>query len=387
MSKVKNALVVGGGMGGLAAAIALAQRGVDVALIEQRPAFNAPGVGLGQPANALRVYRALGVLDQVLSAGFIYDHMTIYDADRVLIAEHKFLLGDEQIPPVCALSRASLHEILLAAAVRAGVGIRLGTHVSAIEDEGDQAVAHFHDGTASRFDLIAGFDGIRSQIRKHVCGTLFTPAYCGFGAWRVQTPRPTDVTGMEFLQGVCGKTGVMPISNDKMYLFLIRPEAADASFQPSQMVDLFRDRLTPFGAYVREVSASLTVQSDIVYSPLEPHLVPWPWHRGRVVIGGDAAHVVAPHLTQGAAIAVEDALLLAHELMDEGSPVNVRLMRYAQKRYARCAFVYTFARQWLESEQAIRTQQQMDAARIELAQNASARIAVSDRILNSWILE
>ncbi len=128
MSKIRRVLIVGGGVGGLTAATAFAQRGVEVVLIERRPAFDVPGVGLGQPANALRVYDALGVLPEILAAGFSYDHMHIFDPNRELIARHEFLLGDERIPPFCALSRLRLHEILLGAAERAGAEIRLGLH-------------------------------------------------------------------------------------------------------------------------------------------------------------------------------------------------------------------------------------------------------------------
>src|SRR3954453_6912244 len=84
-----------------------------ITLFERRPAFDIPGVGLGQPANALRVYDTLGVLEEVLATGFSYDRMWLFDAQRRPIVEHKFLMGDERIPAFCALSRLQLHEILL----------------------------------------------------------------------------------------------------------------------------------------------------------------------------------------------------------------------------------------------------------------------------------
>jgi 2-polyprenyl-6-methoxyphenol hydroxylase-like FAD-dependent oxidoreductase len=103
-----------------------------------------------------------------------------------------------------------------------------------------------------------------------------------------------------------------------------------------------------------------------------------------VVLGGDAAHTFPPHLTQGAAMAAEDGYALGrHVLRGEGS-LEARLMAYSQERYARCAFVYTFARQWMDDEQAVRTPEDLAVARAELALNASARIGLSDRILNSY---
>jgi 2-polyprenyl-6-methoxyphenol hydroxylase-like FAD-dependent oxidoreductase len=103
MNDIGRVLIVGGGVGGLTAATAFAQRGVEVLLIERRPSFDVPGVGLGQPANALRVYEALGVLPEILASGFTYDRMFIFDQNRELIVEHKFLLGDDKLPAFCAL--------------------------------------------------------------------------------------------------------------------------------------------------------------------------------------------------------------------------------------------------------------------------------------------
>jgi 2-polyprenyl-6-methoxyphenol hydroxylase-like FAD-dependent oxidoreductase len=385
VSDIRRVLVVGGGVGGLTAAATFARRGVEVVLIERRPAFDIPGVGLGQPANALRVYDTLGVLDEILATGFSYDRMYLFDARRRLIVEHKFLLGDERVPAFCALSRLQLHEILLGAAQRAGVQIRLGVTVSEILEDDERVEVAFSDGRRESFDLLAGFDGIRSNTRLHLVGTAFVPRPSGYGAWRVQAPRPDDVRGMEFLQGIGSKTGAMPLGDDTMYLFHIRPEAAGADFTSEDRVLLFQERLAQYGGYVADIAASLNADSDIVYSPIEPLLLPWPWFRGRVVIGGDAAHTVAPHLTQGAAMAAEDAFVLVREVVADDGPLEARLMRYSMKRYPRCAFVYTFSGQWLLDEQSVRSAEDMEAARAELTLNASARIGASDRILDGPI--
>jgi len=385
MSDIRRVLVVGGGVGGLTAATAFAQRGVDVVLIERRPTFDIPGVGLGQPANALRVYDALGVLPEILATGFSYDRMCIFDANRELIVEHKFLLGDETVPATCALSRLQLHQILLGAAKRAGVEVRTGLTADQIRDEKDRVAVLFSDGRGDSFDLVAGFDGIRSTMRLHVVGTAFAPRPSGYGGWRVQVPRHASVRCMEFLQGIGGKTGAMPLSNELMYVFHICPKGPDADFKREDYANLLKARLAPYGSYVADVAASLDVISDIVYSPIEPMMLPWPWFRGRIVLGGDAAHTFAPHLTQGAAMAAEDGYILAREAAADDVPIAARLMRYSQARYARCAFVYTFAYQWMLDEQSVRTPEQMAAARLELRTNMSARLAASDRILNERI--
>src|ERR1700761_6117095 len=175
MNSIRTVLVVGGGVGGLSCALAFAQRGVEVTLIERQPNFNVPGVGLGQPANALRAYDRLGLLDEVLETGYIYDHMGIFDANHRLIVDHKFLLGDERIPPVCALRRSDLHRVLLSAAETAGVKVLLGREVVEIADDGRRGGGTFSDGSRGDFDLMAGFDGIRSTTRLQVVGTMFKP--------------------------------------------------------------------------------------------------------------------------------------------------------------------------------------------------------------------
>jgi 2-polyprenyl-6-methoxyphenol hydroxylase-like FAD-dependent oxidoreductase len=387
MGDIGRVLIVGGGIGGMTAATAFAQRGVEVVLIERRRDFDVPGVGLGQPANALRVYDALGVLSEILKTGFTYDRMCIFDANREeLIVEHKFLLGDDSVPATCALSRLQLHEILLGAAERAGAQIRTGLTVSEIHEEKDRVTVTYSDGRIESFDLLAGFDGIRSTTRLHLVGTAFEPRPSGYSGWRAQVARPEYVRCMEFLLGVGGKTGAMPLSEDLMYVFHICPEAPEAVFKREDLPDLLRARLFPYGSYVAEVAATLDANSDIVYSPIEPMLLPWPWFRGRVVLGGDAAHTFPPHLTQGAAMAAEDGYVLAREVLAEDIPVEARLMRYSQMRYARCALVYTFSYQWMLDEQSARTPKHLAAVRSELTMNGSTRLAASDRILNSRII-
>jgi len=386
MGHVGRVLVVGGGIGGLTAATAFAQRGVEVVLIERRAGFDVPGVGLGQPANALRIYAALGVLSEILASGFSYDRMYIFDRDRELIIEHKFLLGDRTVPAFCALSRLRLHEILLAAAKRAGVDVRTGLTVNKIHEDKDRVTVTFSDGRVGFFDLLAGFDGIRSTTRLHLVGTAFAPRPSGYGGWRVQVARPEYVRCMEFLQGVGSKTGAMPLADNLMYIFHICPESPEAVFTRADYPDLFRERLSQYRSYVADIAASLDANSDVVYSPIELMLLPWPWFRGRVVLGGDAAHTVPPHLTQGAAMAAEDGYVLAREMLEDDIPVKARLMKYSQLRYARNAFVYKFAYQWMLDEQSVRTPEDLTATRLELAKNGSARIAASDRILNSRVI-
>jgi len=180
----------------------------------------------------------------------------------------------------------------------------------------------------------------------------------------VQARRPDDVRGMEFLQGVGSKTGAMPLSNDIMYLFHIRPEAPDA-ISPDRSRPVVQ---TAFGAVWRLRRRNRRIAQQRFRHRLQPDraadaavaVVSWTgrhWRRRR-------AHLrTASHA--GAAMAAEDAFVLAREVLDDDVPIEARLMRYSMKRYPRCAFVYTFSGQWLHDEQSVRSAEDLEAARAE----------------------
>lgn len=381
VGEIRRVLVVGGGIGGLVAATALAQRGVEVVLAEIKPAFTVYGVGLGQPANALRVLDAIGVLEDVLDAGFAFDRLRIHDHDRELIAEHKFVMGGRGIPPMNALPRKDLHRILVDAVHRAGVDTRLGTSVADLQQDTSGVHVTFAGGGAEDFDLVVGFDGIKSTTRQVLYERACEPLYSGYSAWRTIVERPSDVTCMEFYQGLGSKTGVMPLTDRLMYLFHIRPEPGRPWFDPADFPELLRERLAGYGGLAAEIRETVSSDLEIAYSPLELAIAPPPWHRGRVVIGGDAAHAYPPHLTQGSAMAVEDAMVLAEEVVS-GKPVERLLEDYLARRYARCAFVYSFSFQMLLAEQSITTPAALASARTELAANVSTRLSAADRFLD-----
>jgi 2-polyprenyl-6-methoxyphenol hydroxylase-like FAD-dependent oxidoreductase len=171
-----------------------------------------------------------------------------------------------------------------------------------------------------------------------------------------------------------------------MYLFHIGPEADGLKVPPGGAADEFRRRLDGYGGYVADIAAALTTKSHVVYSPLNELLVPRPWHRRRIVLGGDAAHVVPPHLTQGAAMAVEDAYVLAQCLPASDalapSALESALRRYETLRYPRAAFVASFAGWWMRTEQSVRSADQLRAISSDWRANMSDRIGASDAILD-----
>lgn len=162
MNHGDRVLIVGAGVGGLAAGAALAERGIEARIIEVKPEPNVYGVGINQPANALRALNSLGVLQEVLDVGYVFDRWTFHDHRGNLVVDCPSKLGGPGIPPNNGLSRRDLHSILIGAAQRAGVGVRYGTTVTELVEEGDGVHVTLSDGAVEQYELVVGFDGINS---------------------------------------------------------------------------------------------------------------------------------------------------------------------------------------------------------------------------------
>jgi 2-polyprenyl-6-methoxyphenol hydroxylase-like FAD-dependent oxidoreductase len=135
------------------------------------------------------------------------------------------------------------------------------------------------------------------------------------------------------------KAGVNPHSRDEMFLFLVQPIADDRRLSPQQMLAELRAQLADFSGDVMSfVRDHVTDPQLIDYRPMNAFLLPPPWHRGRVVVIGDAAHTTTPHLATGAGIAIEDAVVLA-ELLATDLPVAALLDQFMTRRFERCRLV------------------------------------------------
>lgn len=379
-----RALVIGAGIGGLGAAAALAQRGVEVEVVERRDSFAIPGVGLGQPANALRALDSLGVLEEISEAGFAFDRLQVLGPDGEVVVDHRFRLGGEGMPAFIALPRIDLHRILLGAVERAQVQIRMATAPEWVRQGKDEVELGIDGGTES-FDMVAGFDGLRSWTREEILGSAARPNFSGYAAWRLIVPRPSSVSCMQFHQGLGHKTGVMPLNEDTMYLFHIRPESQGLVVDPSKGVDSLRERLADYTGFVGGLRDALSDDDVVTFSPLEPHFVAEPWSVGRVAIGGDAAHTYPPHMTQGAAMALEDAVTLAQEATAT-SALEDGLRTYSERRRERCRYVEEFAGRMLRDEQRIKVAAEFEAAKASAYGDLDGRLTASDEVMNEDVL-
>jgi 2-polyprenyl-6-methoxyphenol hydroxylase-like FAD-dependent oxidoreductase len=352
MDDVKRVLIIGAGIGGLGAGAALAQRGVEVEIVEVRPQPNVYGVGINQPANSLRALKAIGALERVREVGFEWDRTRFNDHRGNLVVAVKSQLGGDDVPPNAGLTRRDLHDILIETADRAGATITYGTTVDRIEDNGTAEVT-LSDGREEQVDLVVAFDGINSAQRRRLFGEQYDPVYTGFGVWRVTVPRPPEVDYTALYQSPGSKAGHIPLSQELMYLLLVHAEPHHARFDKNRHVDMLRERLAPFEGIPGDIRDNLKDSDDVVYAPLSEVMLPAPWFKGRVLLCGDAAHACTPHITQGAAMALEDAVVLPEELAKTDLPLDARLRSFSERRYPRAKFVQDVSRGILNAEMQI----------------------------------
>jgi len=372
-------LVVGAGIGGLSAGIALAQRGIEVELVEVRPVDTPLGIGLVLPANALRGLRELGVLDDCLAAGFSFDRNVFCDPDGRPLVEVPGLIGRDDGLPSLAVHRADLHQLLLAAVDKAGVPVRYGVTVSTVDNDGDAVRVRLTDGRTEEYAVVLGFDGVNSALRRYVSDSPSArPRYAGYATWRVAAVRAPEIRCGTLFLGVGSKAGLNPLNDKEMYLFATTREPAGTRLDPDRLHEALRERLAGYGGPVRAVLDALSGPTGIVYSPIE-EVVLDPWYRGRVVVAGDAAHATAPHLTQGAAMAVEDAVVLAR-LLASGVPASVVGSRFMELRRERCAFVQQTSKRILLAEMA--TDPDSVTGRLERIRELPARSGAIDAVLS-----
>lgn len=335
---IATALIVGGGIGGMTAAIALRRQGVAVTLIDADPEWRVYGAGISVTGVSLRALGDLGVLDEVRRRGHVGAGLRGRTVTGQVLFETPLPENPEPVQQSGGIMRPVLHEILSSAVRREDVDVRLGLKVAGLRQDGLGADLTFDDGSVGRYDLVIGADGIYSQMRQTIFPEAPEPRFTGQGCWRVVAKRPPEVDRAEMYFGGPVKLGINPVSADEMYMFILEHVPDNPFFRADELVPHVRALLEPFGGAVPAVRESITRPDQVNYRPLEWVLLPKPWHRGRVVLIGDAAHATTPHMASGAGMAAEDGLVLAEELTRHGD-IATALDAFAERRFERARLV------------------------------------------------
>ncbi|MCP2074234.1 UNVERIFIED_ORG: 2-polyprenyl-6-methoxyphenol hydroxylase-like FAD-dependent oxidoreductase [Pseudomonas lini] len=339
MKAVKKVLIVGGGIGGLCAAIALRRQDIEVDLVELKTQWTVYGVGIIQQSNVVREMAKLGVLDGYLDAAYAFEDVTINTtAGEQLARIPGQRLAGPEYPANVGISRLALHQVLSDTAIALGASIRLGLSVQTLEQVDEGVDVLFTDGSRGCYDLVVGADGLYSQMRGLLFGEQYRPRFTGQSVWRYNFPRAAGIDHLATFQGPAGNAGLVPLGRDQMYMFVTSHEPANPRMDAATLATQMRQRLSGFTGLIGELREQILDSDQVVYKPLEVVFVSEPWYRGRVVLIGDAVHATTPHLGQGAGMAIEDAVVLGEELVAGGS-VEQQLERFMARRYERCKFI------------------------------------------------
>ena len=331
-------LIIGGGIGGLCAAIALRARGFDVALYEQAPEIHEVGAGLTLWANAIKALRLLGVADAVAAASARQVKGAILDwHGQRLSKSDPAAIETEFGAPTLAIHRALLQRILLEQ-LPADI-VQLNKKLDHITLDAARVTAHFADGSTAVGDVLIGADGIHSATRHQLFPDVKL-RYAGYTAWRAVV-ETTEQAALGFISeswGLGRRFGIVRISPQQVYWFATEnapPQHKYAS--PAEMKThlqaLFKGWHTPVEMLIDATPAEAILHNDILdIAPSKS------WSQGRVTLLGDAIHATTPNLGQGACQAIESAIVLARCLAEQAD-VAAAFHAYETERQPRTAWI------------------------------------------------
>ena len=330
-------LIVGAGIGGLTAAVALRDKGFAVEMIERDPEWKVYGVGIIQQGNVIRAMAQLGLLEGYLDAGSPFDFLEVFTPAGDRVARISLPKLDARYPAGLGVGRRTLHEFLGSSARAAGATIRLGATATRIENGTAGVDVAFNDGTSGRYDVVIGADGVYSATREMLFPDAEKPRFMGQSVWRYNLPRPAGLDAIRAYDGAIGM-GLVPLSPSLIYMYVTTPEPGNPRYPREGLAARLRLKLAGAAPGIAELVPLITDDDEVVYKPLEKIFIDGPWHKGRVVLLGDAVHATTPHLGQGAGMAIEDSLVLADELTRQETP-EAAFTAYRDRRFERCRYI------------------------------------------------
>ena len=344
-------LIVGGGIGGFAAALALSRNGFAVHLIEKQPDFREVGAGIQLGPNVFRMFELLGVTGAINAISVFPDNLIMRDG----------LSGEEvtRVPlgepfrarfnyPYAVIHRPDLHYALIDAVCRSPL-VRLSpsTKVSGFEDHGDKVVVQAEDGASFEGAALIGADGLWSDVRRQLLDDG-KPRVSGHIAYRAVIPAPDMPKRLQSNNVVLWagpKTHLVhyPLRRGELYNLVVvfhssrYEEGWNTYGDPEELRERFRGQrpeVLEFLSMVNEWKMWVLCDREPVSQ----------WTKGRVTLLGDAAHPMLQYLAQGACMAIEDAVVLANRLAAAGGDFHAAFIAYQKERYLRTTRVQVTAR-------------------------------------------
>ncbi len=334
--------ILGGGIAGLTAAIALKKIGIRATVLESAPDIRPVGAGLLLAANAVKAYEQLGIAEKIVVRGRALPVFQILDhKGRVLTSADARTISERYGLHNFAIHRADLHEALLAELDADQV--QTAQRADGFSRDTDGGITlHLTDGSTRRTDYLIAADGIHSAIRRQLLPGS-TPRYAGYTCWRAVVDG--DGLGLDAATetwGAQGRFGIVPLPEGKVYCFAcVNAPENDPAMRAATSADLrriFKGYHAPIPAILDRFNESNMIWNDIAdLAPVDRFAY------GRIVLIGDAAHATTPNLGQGACQAIEDAVILAGMLKIHPDPEQA-FRAYEQKRLPRTRFVVETSR-------------------------------------------
>ncbi|OWK41691.1 FAD-dependent oxidoreductase [Fimbriiglobus ruber] len=357
MSGRPKAIIVGGGIAGPAAALALREVGVDAAVYEARGANGPDGGGLSLAPNGMNVLARLGLAERVRAAGSVVRDCCYRNHRGRRLAAHPYGRAEKYGQPTVIVTRAALHGVLSGALVDRNIPVHYDKRLTGVADTTDgRVVATFADGSTAEGDFLVGADGIQSAVRRAVFPGGPEPEFVGligYGgvvpAVMASPPDPDDRGRLNCTFGPDGFFGYCNIGEDPLtwmwWVNVARDEPLSrdelrAPFSAAERQSLlarFSGWCPPTGAFIRASEDVLRVNIfDVQYLPT--------WSKGRTLLIGDAAHAMSPNSGLGASIALEDALYLVHLMGESRAGLKDVFRRFEADRRGRVEKINTEAR-------------------------------------------
>jgi 2-polyprenyl-6-methoxyphenol hydroxylase-like FAD-dependent oxidoreductase len=320
-------LIVGAGIAGLALTHALRRRGITGEVVDRTAEWEASGAGMYLPGNCARALEELGIWPEVTARANPIVRQRFLDHRGRLLADIDVRRYWEGVGGCVALRRTALHEALRATSGE--VPIRLGVSVTELGDEGSAKRARFSDGSTGAYDLVVGADGVHSTVRTLALGG--PPArYVGQASWRFVAEGFPEIGGWTVMLGRGRAFLTVALGNGAVYCYADVDTNDPADARGAEWRELFAGFADP-------VPRLLEHGGDAYFAPIE-EVVPPAWTASRVALVGDAAHASSPNMAQGAAMALEDALVLADVLVRR-HPLEQALVEYQRRRTSRVTWV------------------------------------------------
>lgn len=329
--------IIGAGIGGLTAGIALKKFGHQVTIYEQAEQILPVGAAISLWSNGVKCLNYLGLTEQVAKLGGQMDDLAYIDGlnGEVMTQFSLAPLIEEVGQRPYPVSRAELQNMLMDEFGRQE--IHLAKKMVSIQDSGQQVEINFQDGSSARAELLIGADGTHSITRQYVLGEQVERRYAGYVNWNGLVEISEDLAPAKQWTTFVGegkRASLMPVADQRFYFFFDVPLAAGLENNRAEYKTLLKQYFSGWCPQVQHLIDSIDEQTTnrVEIHDIEPFTQ---FYRGRVVILGDAAHSTTPDIGQGGCQAMEDAIYLSRALQINTLGLEDALKRYQNKRNER----------------------------------------------------